>query len=805
MRESLESGWSDVRYAIRGIRRNPGFTAAVVATLALGIGAAASIFAVVDALLLRPMPYLDAERWVEVNQARDDGGYASGLWAENAIAWREADTGVLDAWIAFSSGTVVRTDGAQAEALRVVAVSPGAERLLGIPLLLGRGFTADDARPGTPPVAILGRAYWERLGGDAGVIGRTIRLETGPATVVGVLAGGVRFPEYGGEDTDLWLPLRDDFTWADRDPGGAQRVWARLATGVHLAAAQERADVVAAGMAERRPSERTWNVRLVRVGDHRANPDVEQAIWTVAATVSAIFLIALVNGVNLLLVRGTARSRELTVRMALGGSRRRILRQLLVEGVATGLLGGTAAVALAWSAVEALRGILPSEVLYFTPHAFMVEGRTLLFVLLTSLAAGTLLGLLPGLQVLRHPARSRGLMARRHGDGPTPQRVRDGLVVLQVALSMALLVAAGLFLNSTGRLLRVDPGFDHERVAFARLGLSPTRYPDGATRADFVQRLERALQARPEIQAVTTTAGTGFSFGAPLQAEGGEPRDEGDYLIPHTSVADDYFSTTGTQVVSGRGLTASDGETDNVVVDTDLASFLWGNESAVGRRFRIGDGEWMTVVGVVRELRLMGRDQREGPAQFLTARSPEALGQYVEVAMRTRGDPEALLPVFRSTLRGLDPEQWIWKLHTGAQALAEEEDTPRFLVTLVSLLAGIAATLAAVGLYGVLSYAVQQRRRELGVRLALGADVRQVRSMVLIRGTAMAGVGVGLGLMGAYLAADAVGALLYELNPRDPTTFVAAGGFLLAVAVLASLIPARRATRVDPAEVLREE
>jgi predicted permease len=804
LRERSRTVAFEVRYALRGLRRNPTFAGAVVATLALGVGAAASIFAVVDALLLRPMPYQDAERWVTVNQARADGGWSGGLATSRAMAWQRAGAELLDGWIAFTSATIVRTDGAQAEALRVVAVTPGAERLLGLPLLLGRGFTAEDALPGAPPVAVLGRAYWDRLGADPGLVGRTLRFESGPATVVGVLRGGVRFPEYG-DDRDLWLPLRDDFTWADRDERGLPDVWARLAPGLELEAAQTRLDALADALAEEQPSERTWKVRLVPVGEHRANPDVKRALWTLTATVGVIFLIALVNGVNLLLVRGSARERETTVRQALGGSRARILRQLLVEGLVLGALGGAAAAALAWVAIAVLRGILPSGVLFFSPHAFTLEARTLLFVTLASLGTGTLLGLVPGLRLLRDSGTARRWAGRPGDDGPHGGRLRTGLVVAQVALSMTLLVGAGLLLNSLLRLVSVDPGYDHERIALASLTLSPTRYPDGPARAELGRRLEQALESRPEISEATIATGSGFTFGSALEPEGADPRGE-EFLIPHTEVAEDYFRTTGARLVAGRGLEAPDRELENVVVDRDLARFLWGEQSPLGRRFRVGEnGDWMTVVGVVDELRMMGRDQRPGPYQFLRARGEAELGEYLEVAMRTGGRPEALLPLFRETLREIDPEQWIWRLRTGAQALAEEEDTPRFLVTLMTLLAGIAMTLAAVGLYGVLAYSVTRRRRELGIRIALGADHGRVRGMVLRQGLAVAAFGVVLGLVAAWALAGAIESLLYELEPRDPATFAATAALLLAVALVASLLPARRATGVDPAEVLREE
>jgi len=795
--EALRSAVADVRYALRGVRANPGFALAVVATLALGIGAASSIFSVIDAILLRPMPYRDAERIVEV---------INGLDAARLRGWREASRELADGWLAYHRQTLVRTDGEGAEALAVVGVTPGADTLLGIPLLLGRAFTPEDARPGGTDVAILGRAYHERLGGDPGVVGSTLRLESGPVVVVGVLRGGVRFPEYAA-DPDLWIPLRDDLTLADRSPGGAQGVWMRLKPGVELAAAQERADALATSLQEEEPLERGWKVRLLPVGAHRANPDVKQALWTLAGTVAAIFLIACVNGVNLLLVRGSARSREMAVRMAIGGSRGRVVRQLLVEGLVLGLLGGVAAVLLAVGAVAGMRGLLPTEVLFFSPHAFGVEERTLAFAFAASVLVGTVLGLLPGLQLVRREGMDLplSLAGRAAGDTPARRRLRNGLVVAQIALSMTLLAAAGLFVKSFARLVRVDPGYDYQRVALAAIGPSGTRYPEPEDRADLLRRLEEALEARPEVASATRTGGSGFTSGR-LEAEGGVVPEGQPKLIPHTSVLPDYLEVMGIELVAGRGFEPSDAGTDAAIVDRDLARYLWGAESPLGRRFRLDEeGSWMTVVGVVRELRMMGRDQRDGPHQVLRPAAPERAGGYVEVAVRTEGDARLGVRAIREELLRLDPEQWIWKIGTAAEALAEEEDKPRFLVTLMSLLAGTALALAAVGLYGVLAYSVARRDRELGIRLALGAGEGRVRRMVLGEGLAVAGVGVALGLGGALAASRAIERLLYEVEPGDPATLAATTLLFLGVAAAACLFPARRATRVDPSEVLRQE
>jgi predicted permease len=800
----LHAVGADLRYALRGVRRNPGFALALVSTLALGIGAASSIFAVIDALLLRPLPYRDAERFVEMNHAAlQRGGYTPGTTSSRITGWRDAGAEFADGWVAWSLGTLVRTDGNAAEELEIVAVTPGADTLLGIPLLIGRPFAADDTRPGSPDVVILGRGYYERLGGDPSILGSTLRLEHGTVTVVGVFRGGVRFPTWGG-DFDLWIPMRDDFTAADRPLTHIAGFWARLRPGVTLVLAQQRADILAARLQEREPLEGGWDVELVPVGAYRMSADAARALWTISATVAAIFLIALINGINLLLVRASARSRELAVRTAIGGSRLRILRQLLMEGLVWGVLGGAAALVLAVVAVRAIGAIMPWVVLWSSPHALALETRTLVFTFGASLVVGTLLGLVPALLVLRQGGLPT--LARRPSDDTADRlRIRNGLVVAQIALSMTLLAAAGLFVKSFVRLQTVDPGYDYERIALANIQLSPTRYANASARADFFRRLEEMLEAQPGIEAVTRMDRRGFRSGFDLQAEGGLAPPNQPYRVPSASVAPDYLDVMGVELLAGRAFETTDIDTDEVIIDLDLARFLW-SDGAVGRRFRLGaEGDWMTVIGVVKELRLMGRDQREGPYQILYPASPDRAGGWVEVGVRATGDPRSVLRSVRDAVRALDPEQTIWRLRTGEDALAEEEAEPRFVVVLMCLLAGIAVALAAVGLYGVLAYAVARRDRELAVRLAVGADARRLRRMVLVEGLAVAIAGIALGLVGAIAASGAVERLLYEVQPHDPLTLATTTVSFLAIAAAASLLPAQRAMRVDPAQTLGRE
>lgn len=796
---------AQVRYAWRGLANNVVFTAAVVTTLALGVGAATSVFSVLDALLLRPMPYREAGRLIEVNKGHKDDAYTFGLPIELANGWKDAAAEFTDGWLEYSRTSLVRTDGPVTEELNVLAVTPAVDTLLGIPLLMGRSFTPADAVPGADEVAVITAGYFRRLGADPGILGSTLQLESGPVTVVGVLRGGIKFPQILTQP-DLWVALRDDHTLLDRPAESLDGVWARLRPGIELGPAQARADVLASSLQEENPQPRGWQVRLMPVGSHRANGDMKRAIWALTATVGAIFLIALVNGVNLLLVRTAARLRELAIRTAIGGSRSRILGQFLVEGLVLGALGGVAAAGLAALTIPAIGRIVPRQVLLFSPHALEMESRTVLFAFTASLVAGLLLGLLPSIQILRHRALHVTLAGRGTHQTRGRRWIRSGLVMGQAALSTTLLVVAGLFVRSYATLATVDPGFDHQTIAMADITFSPTRYSEAADRAEFVRRLGAALDASPYTDGVTTTNGSGITFGVELLAEGLPAPASQPTMVPFTTVATNYTTVMGVVMASGRGFLPTDVDTDAAVVDLDLARLLWGQADPVGRRFRVWESQpWYTVVGVAEELRLLGRDQRSGPYQILFPASPDEQDRHVEFAVRTTGDPARILGFVRSAVLDLDPAQPIDALRTASAALAEEEGTPRFTVALFTLLALIALALSGVGLYGVLANSVAQRERELGIRLALGAMPRKLRRSVVANGVTIAGVGLMLGLAGAMVASGTVEPLLYEVAPRDPVTLLGTAVFFMLVAVAASLMPARRATRGDPVEVLRND
>ncbi len=801
LRMAFGSVWSDLRFTGRSYRRRPGFVIAVTLTLALGIGAATSIFSVLDAVLFRPLAYKDLDRWVEVYSGTPDRSRLSHDRV-HFQGWEEAGASFLDAWVGFRWQSLVRIDGPQPESLRVTGVTPGTIGRLGIPLLMGRGFLPTDGRPGGTEVVIVTRPYWERMGSDPGIVGQTIHLETGLATVVGVLRGDVKFPDYGSP-AELWMPIREDFTVGGRELRSVQGVWARLSPGVTIEQAQARADWASSLLQAETPVRSGWSIVLRPVGRHRTSGALRQALWVLAATVGLLLLIAAINAVNLILVRTTTRIREFSVRRSLGCSRTRLTRQLLVEGTVLGLGGAIGAVGLARLGVQNIGPILPSSLIWSSPHLIQVEGRTLAFSFAMALLVGAVLGLVPSLAGSRMKVLNSD---RNEGETPRQRRVRRVLVVGQIAISLTLLATGGLLARSVTNLLAVDSGYDVGRVATMEFHLPASRYPSPPERLDFVRRIETRLEALPGVAGVAISNGSGFMASEVLQTEGGYTPEVQPRLIPHTSVGPDFIETLGLELLVGRGFDRTElaQASDVAIVDQDLANFLWADAAPVGRRFRAGDGRWLEVVGVVRELRMMGRDQSDGPYQILLPISEKDPDPSFDLKIRTTSDPSLVLPELRAQVTELDP--WLSiHLRTAASALAEWEAEPRFLLLLTTLLATTAVALATVGLYGILAYTVRTREKELGVRIALGADRAGVMGLVFRDGLTMTTVGIAAGLGGALLASRLVESLLFEVGPRDPVALGSSVVLFLAIASAASSIPAFRATAIPPASTLRRD
>jgi putative ABC transport system permease protein len=615
---------------------------------------------------------------------------------------------------------------------------------------------------------------------------------------------GFKYPEYA--TTDFWIPLdTEERVLGDRVP------YVEMAARVSgdREAAESAAAVRAAALyqQERAGSSETFSLRPLG-GARARNDELRDAMKVLTGAVALILLIAGVNMVNLLLLRGAARARELGVRLALGASRLRLVRQLATEAMLLALLSGVVAAFLAFAALRLLMRIMPSSIVFFAPHAIEVEGRTVLFTFVLAVLSGLLFGLLPALRLARGAA-GETLAPHAGSSVPATARLRRGLIATEVAVSVTLLVAAGLLIGSFARLAQVDPGIDASSLTVLSLSVSARDFPEPTDRLTYVNGIREAIERIPGVEATTLTGGlpprgAGFRFGVVFETEDGESRSY-DGLLPTTLAAPDFFAVTGARLLQGRPFRGGDADLGNVIIDDNLAAHLWPGRSAVGRRFRLGDDSpWLTVVGVAAGLKLMGADDRR--AQFSLIEPMEANdATRAVIAIRTAGDPRAILPAVRTAVHTINPRQVIGELDTARALYAGSMDMQRFLYIVITALAALALLLTAVGLYGLLAYGVARRQRELGVRVALGARRHDIQRVVLGEGLALAAVGTAAGLLGAAAASRLIEATLYGVEPGDIRTIVAVVGIIFATTVAASMPPARRATRVDPAVVLRAD
>jgi len=801
----VESVVQDVRYALRGMRRSPGFAVTVCLTLGIGIGAAGAIFSVVDAVMLRPLPYERPEEIVEVSLVRGESDITLPfLLADQVEPYRNAADFFEET--AYSERlSLTRTDAAEPEVLSVLAVSPGMDELLGMDADLGRLFGPDDAVPGAPRAIVLSHGYWRRIGADPGVLGTSIRLEETPWTVVGVLPPDFKYPVAGREPAG-WIPFATDRTAAGQ-PVDRMRIVGRLASGVTLDEARSRAEALAAALESEQPHPVGWSVALDPVTEWRGNDRLKRGLWLLSGAVGLMLAIALANGVNILLVRATTRRSEMAVRRSVGASRLRLLEQTLTESVLLALVGGAVAVVAAAVLVAAMAGVVPDELTFSSLYRLGLERRALVFVFATATVGGIVVGLPAALAVARRADATTTQDARAHR---SRSRIHGLFVVGALGLSVALLSGATTFARSFQQTITVDPGVAVDSLAFVQLSPNERAYETADARWLFLERVVEEIAADPRVGAVTVTGGLppdggGIAFGSGLQAEFGEPIEEFT-LVGFTTVEPDFERVLGVEIVEGRALGAGDAERRSVMIDRDLARLLFGEASAVGRRFRLSaNAAWQEVVGVVDEIKLGGLDDETSPYALLYPADEGGISAgAVTIAVRA-AEPAALLPSLRAAVRRVDPRQPVAEITTAGRAMTDSLSSSRFLVLVMSGIAAVATFLAAVGVYGVLSYTVSRRRREMGIQMAIGASRGEVRRGVLATGAALAATGGLVGVAVAFSFAHLAEDLLFRVQARDPASMLVGAGVMFVVSLLACWIPARRATRVDPVEVLRTE
>ena len=811
----------DLRLAARSLRRNPGFALVAVVTLALGIGANTAIFGVLNGVLLRPLPYATPDRLVKVWN-HWEGSPEGNLSPPEFFDYRER-LGSFSHLGAYTTGPANLTGGDAPERLNAGFLSAGVFPTLGIAPLHGRVFVAEEDVPGVEPPVVLGHGLWvRRFGGDPSIVGRTITLGGNARTVVGVMPPEFRLPEElrGEETTDLFLPLGIDRTTVPNRGSHFLRGVARLRPGVSVEQAAAELAAVARQLVAEFPDDYSAEMRFGAGAEPLAEHvlgDVRPLLLILLGAVGLVLLIASVNVASLMLIRADARQREMAVRTALGAGRGRIVRQLLVESGLLAMLGGAGGVLLAVWATEALVRLNPPGLP--RPDAIGVDARVLGFALGVSLLTALIFGLVPALHASRAELGSTlRESARTATAGAARQRLRTLLVAGEVALAVVLLVGAGLLVRSFVALRQVDPGFRTEGVLTLRMSLPSSRYP--AERVpefyrEFLQRVSAlpGVTAAGAVSNLPLASGLGdLNFeieGRPVGADESSPRADWQTVTPG------YFLAMGMQLLRGRGVLPSDDERapGAVVINESLARQYWADEDPIGKRFELGAGAgpgWVTIVGVVRDLRHESLTEPPRPEMYIPHAQfrgwdSGAPVRAMTLAIGNGANPVALAPAIREELRRMDPELPVADVRSMEEVRSESVALPRFVMLLLTLFSAVALVLAAIGVFGMMAYSVAQRTREIGIRIALGASAGEVARMVVRRGMAISLAGVALGLVGAVATSRLLSGMLFGVDATDPATFASIPLLLLATALLASYLPARRATRGDPVEALRRD
>ena len=797
--EHLDVLRQDVRYAVRSLRRAPLFTLTAVATLALGVGANTAIFSVVHAVALRPLPYEAADRLVRVwerNEALSITGFAVSL--PNFVSWRDrAQTIELAGW---RSGSVTLRSTSEPVRVPSVVISPDYFSLVGATPLAGRAFVASDAEPNAERVALIRDSLWRSyFGGDHRAIGSTVTIGTTTHTVVGVIA-----EDSAPLAAEFYMPLRVDPAAEQRDNHIAS-VIGRVKPGYTYAQAQQEMESIAKQLeAEFPQSNKGWGIEMSTVYDWLVPEATRRALFVLLGAVCCVLLIACANVANLMLARAASRKREIAVRMAIGAARRRLVRQVLTEGLILALVGGAAGILVAYWSVPLLRQWLPDNL----PRAdeTTVNGAVLLFSLSVCVVTGIAFAILPAL------AGSRGELIGAIKDGTRGTssggtRSRQALAAAQVALATMLLVGAGLLVQSLQRLQRVPLGFEPVNITTAMMGLPQDRFKEpGSAWEGFYKQLLDRLGSAPGVDAVAMSSGAPFgggNTGMPIKAVGESNIRDASLQTDWRMVSPDYFRAMRIPLLRGRYFAPSGGgEKDTLIVSATMARRMWGEADPIGRQILAGPNGKYTVVGVVGDVRNLDLSLTPAPTMYLST----TRFIWPTMTIIIRGDERTqAAELLRRTVRAMDPQLAVFNVREMTDLIDQSAAQPRLNASLIALFAVIAAVLAALGIYGVLAYLVSQRSQEIGIRMALGASRPAVLRLFLVRGVWLAAGGLVAGVLGSIAVSRWIGSLLFDVRARDPWTIAAAVGVVAVVALLASYIPARRATKVDPLIALRAE
>ncbi len=806
--------WQDVRFAGRVLARNPGFTAVAVLALALGIGANTAIFSVVNAVLLRPLPYKEAGRLTVLWETNHQLGVPRArLSGPNFLDWREYNQ-VFQDMAAHDIGSGTLTGLGEPEQIPGMRVTTNFLRLLGAEMALGRGFAPEEGHGGRRNVLVLSHGIWQRrFGSDPNIIGRKLTVDGLPYTVVGVLSPKFWFP----------LPCDGVVPWDEDELRRSDRsahflgVIARLRPGVSLERARAEMNAIARRIEERHLVLKGWGATVVPMQEALVEY-IRPALLVLLGAVGFVLLIACANVANLLLVRAATRQKELAVRMALGAGRFRLLRQLLTESVLLGVLGGALGLLLAFWGVRLLAVILPGTIPIPDASAvavlarIQIDGWVLAFTLGVSLLSGALFGLAPALHAARTDVAESLKQAGRSAAAAGHRRVRGLLVVAETGLALVLLIGSALMLKSFWKLQRVDPGFQAGGLLTMEMELpTDSKYREPRQRAEFFRQVLERVETLPGVRSVGVTAVLPLDIRDDRVAfvvEGHTPLPAGQRLVAYSRrISPDYLKAMGIPLRKGRFFTAHDNaDAPRVaIIDETLARRYFPDEDPIGRRLITGTTRTTAheIVGVTGAVMHTGVDKKPQPTAYFP--QLQAPSDIMNLVVRAQGDPKGLTRAVKQAVWAVDKDQPVYQIRTMEEVIAESRTAPRLTLSLLAAFTGVAVVLAAIGIYGVVAYSVSQRTQEIGMRMAMGARPGDVLGMVLRQAAAPALVGILAGLGAAVALTRFLSTLLYEVSATDPLVFAGVSALLVAVALAASYLPAQRAAKVDPMVALRHE
>jgi len=824
-RRTMNTLWQDVRYGARMLLKNPGITIVVILALALGIGANTAIFSVVNAALLRPLPYHEPDSLVALNE-RSPVMDGMSISYPNFEDWRNQNH-VFEKIGVSNRESYNLTGAGEAERILTAQASADVFSALRVNAAVGRVFTNDEDQPGGPPVVVLSYGLWQRrFGGQMNILNQALTLNGKSYTVIGVMPQGFSYPSR----VEMWVPvgqLSGDPNWKERGNHPGLYGVARLKPGATLEQAQADMENIAANLEKQYPDSNAGNRVRIRPLLETYVSDARSALWVLFGAVAFVLLIACANIANLLLARATSRQKEMAIRSAMGAGRWRIARQLLTESVLLSLVGGVLGLIVARWCID--------FILYISPDAIPrskeigLDWWVLAFTIGVSFLTGILFGLVPALQAgvvdvhetLKETGRGT---TRRHWLG-------SSLVVVEVASTLVLLIGAGLMIRSFYRLQNVNPGFSYARLASFTVSLPDKKYVNEDQTTAFFKRLLENTRMLPGVEAVAAASGlplgnNGWQTSFLIDGQPRPPREQTP-LMEACTVTPEYFRAMNIPLLRGRYFTDDDNRSflkgqdlskleegerlvagvNSIIVDEEFARRHWPNEDAVGKRIKMGSDEtprFLTVVGVVGRVKMDGLSQDSNRVQgyFPFWQLPF---NGMTVIIKATGDPDKLIAAARDQVKQVDPDQPIYNIKTMDEIRAESVASERLNLTLFSIFAGIALVLAIVGIYGVMSYTVTQRTHEIGIRMAIGAQQRDVFKMVIGQGMMLALIGIAIGLVGAFALTRLMATMLFGVTATDPATFAVIAVLLTAVALMACYLPGRRATKVDPVISLRYE